>query len=83
MLQMAGTGYEQAVAFVAQPLNATLLILVLTCMLYHAMLGLQVVIEDYVHHHGLSFVLLIAVRIATAAGAIAGVIHVLKLALGA
>ncbi len=83
LLQLAGSGYPQAVAFLADPMNATLLILVLLCMLYHAMLGLQVVIEDYVHHHGLSLLLLFAVRILAAAGMIAGVVHVLKLVLGA
>ncbi len=83
LLQLAGTGHVQAVSFVADPLNATLLILLLMCMLYHAMLGLQVIIEDYIHHHGLSLVLLFAIRIAAAAGVITAVIHVLKLVLGA
>ena len=83
LVQLAGTGYPQAAAFLANPMNATLLILILLCMLYHAMLGLQVVIEDYVHHEGLSMLLLIAIRIATAAGMIVGVVHILKLVLGA
>jgi succinate dehydrogenase / fumarate reductase membrane anchor subunit len=83
MLQLAGSGHAEAAAFIAAPINATLLILVLLCMMYHAMLGLQVVIEDYVHHHGLNMLVLFAVRIATAAGMIAGVIHILILALGA
>ncbi|MDZ4731199.1 MAG: succinate dehydrogenase, hydrophobic membrane anchor protein [Xanthomonadales bacterium] len=83
LLQLTGAGYPQAAAFIADPINATLLILVLLCMLYHAMLGLQVVIEDYVHHHGLSLLLLFAIRIAAAAGMIAGVVHILKLVLGA
>ena len=83
MLQLAGSGHAEAAAFISAPLNATLLILTLLCMLYHAMLGLQVVIEDYIHHHGLSILLLFAVRILAAAGMIAGVVHVLKLVLGA
>jgi succinate dehydrogenase / fumarate reductase membrane anchor subunit len=83
MVDLAGSGYPQAVAFLANPMNATLLILILLSMLYHAMLGLQVVIEDYVHHHGLSLLLLFTIRIVTAAGMIAGVVHILKLVLGA
>lgn len=83
ILQLAGSGHREAAAFVAEPLNATLLILLILCLLYHAMLGLQVVIEDYIHHHGLNVLLLIAVRILAAAGMIAGVVHVLKLVLGA
>lgn len=82
LLQLAGSGYAEAAAFVSAPLNATLLILTLLCMLYHAMLGLQVVIEDYIHHHGLELLLLFAVRILAAAGMIAGVVHVIKLVVG-
>lgn len=83
LVQLAGSGYPQAAAFLTNPMNATLLILVLLTLLYHAMLGLQVVIEDYVHGEGVSFLLLIAIRIATATGMIAGVLHVLKLVFGA
>jgi succinate dehydrogenase / fumarate reductase membrane anchor subunit len=79
MLQLAGGGHAEAAAYVSAPFNATLLILALLCMLYHAMLGLQVVIEDYIHHHGLNMLLLFAVRILAAAGMIAGVLHVMKL----
>jgi len=79
LLQLAGTGHSEAAAFLARPLNASLLILSLACMLYHSMLGLQVVIEDYIHHHGLSLSLLVLVRLTTAAAMIAAVVHILKL----
>jgi succinate dehydrogenase / fumarate reductase membrane anchor subunit len=82
MVKLAGTGHAEAAGFLAAPWNATLLILVFVCTLYHAMLGLQVVIEDYVKSHALSLVMLFAVRIGAVAGMIAGVIHVLKLVLG-
>lgn len=36
-------------AAIAQPLNATLLVSFMIAMLWHARLGLQVVVEDYVH----------------------------------
>lgn len=83
LFQVAGSGHSEAAAFVARPLNATLLILLVLSMLYHAMLGLQVVIEDYIHQHGLNVLLLLVVRIVTAAGMIVGVVYVLKLVLGA
>ncbi len=81
LIQLAGTGHAEAAAFLAGPLNASLLILSLACMLYHSLLGLQVVIEDYIHHHALSFVLLFALRMITAVALIAAVVHVMKLVL--
>lgn len=44
-----GAGYEQARAWVADPFVAVLLVLLLGAGFYHAKLGLQVIIEDYVH----------------------------------
>ena len=46
---MDGYGYAATLAFVADPLNAILLILLVIAGLYHSELGLQVVVEDYVH----------------------------------
>jgi succinate dehydrogenase / fumarate reductase membrane anchor subunit len=83
LICLSGTGHAEAAAFLAKPVNATLLILLLLCMFYHAMLGLQVVIEDYVHHHGLNLLLLFLIRLGAAAAAIAGVVHILKVVLGA
>lgn len=78
-----GAGYEQAVAFIARPWNASLLVLSLLVLLYHGMLGLQVVIEDYVHQRAVELFLHFIVRAGTILGAVTGVIHILKLTLGA
>jgi succinate dehydrogenase / fumarate reductase membrane anchor subunit len=40
-------GYGGAVDWIAQPLNAALILLTLGAALYHMRLGLQVIIEDY------------------------------------
>ena len=79
----AGATHAEAVAFIALPWNATLLILSLLVLLYHGMLGMQVVIEDYVHQRAVELFLHFAVRTATMIGAILGVIQILKVALGA
>lgn len=83
LLAVAGAGPLEAAGFVARPWNATLLILLLLSLLYHGMLGLQVVIEDYVHHRALEFTLHFLVRAASAAGMVLGVIEVLRITLGA
>lgn len=50
--------------FVAQPLNASLLLAFLLALCWHARLGLQVVIEDYVHTRWLEMALQLAVLFA-------------------
>jgi succinate dehydrogenase / fumarate reductase membrane anchor subunit len=47
--QLAGTGFDGAVAWLHMPLHAVLMLLLVLTTLYHMHLGLRVVIEDYVH----------------------------------
>jgi len=83
VLGLESTGYAASRAFIAQPVNAALLSVLLIAALYHAMLGLQVVIEDYVHNRPLEIVLYILTRAGAWIGMALGVVHILKLALGA
>ena len=80
---LAGQDHATVKAFVAQPFNAALLILLLLAVLHHAMLGLQVVIEDYVHHPGTELALQFLIRAGAWLGMALGVVSVLKIALGA
>jgi succinate dehydrogenase / fumarate reductase membrane anchor subunit len=67
---------------VAKPWNAVLLVAFLMAMFWHAQLGVQVVIEDYVHSHGLALAAQIAVRFVCILGALASVFAVVRIALG-
>lgn len=52
--------YESARAWIGSPLGAIVTLLTLTAAFYHMRLGLQVVIEDYIHKAGTKIVLLLA-----------------------
>lgn len=63
-------------------LGATALILLIVSLFWHARLGLQVAIEDYIHDHGNRFAVMLALNFACLAGAAFGILSVLRLALG-
>ena len=73
--------YASARAIVAKPWNALLLIAFVLTMFWHAVLGLQVVIEDYVHTRWKEVVLLVAIKFLAVLGALASVLAVLRIAL--
>ena len=82
-VSLAGVDYSTARATMASPLNAGMAILMAGATFYHMQLGLQVVIEDYVHIAMLEFVLLIFVRFACLVAFLISALAALKLVLGA
>ena len=52
-------GYDGALAWVADPINAVLTFLAVGTALYHMRLGMQVVVEDYITKHSTKNLLLI------------------------
>jgi succinate dehydrogenase / fumarate reductase membrane anchor subunit len=52
-------GYDGALAYIADPVNAVLIILAVGAALYHMRLGMQVVVEDYIAKNSTKVVLLI------------------------
>jgi len=76
-------GYASVSSWIAQPFNAVLVSLLVLTLAYHSQLGVQVVVEDYVHATGLKIATLIALKFLHIVLAAVGVFAVLKLALGA
>lgn len=83
LVALSGADHAAASAFLARPLNAALAIVLLLSLFYHAALGLQVVIEDYVHGPVLELVLHFLVRAAALLGTALGIVFVLKIVVGA
>jgi len=84
LLSLRHAEYAAVVSWVGRPLNSALLLLLLVALFYHAMLGLQVVIEDYVHTEATKMVALLVMRFALfllAAVAIVSVVRILFVAM--
>lgn len=75
-----GASYELFTAWVAQPLHAILLIALFVSVYYHAALGFQVVVEDYVSCIASRKVMLIASKLGFTLLAIVCIFSVLKIA---
>ncbi len=75
-----GEGRDAVLEVYANPFNAIVAILFLATMFHHLMQGLQVVIEDYVHHKGWRTGLLLGNTMFCAAFGLAGIFAVLKIA---
>lgn len=82
LIVLIGTGHEGVVEWMRQPLNSTLLALVAATVFYHSKLGIQVVIEDYVHAEWLRFTSLILNNFIHVLLGVAAVISVLRVAFG-
>ncbi|HEL4405460.1 TPA: succinate dehydrogenase, hydrophobic membrane anchor protein [Stenotrophomonas maltophilia] len=81
VLGLLGSDYATAAA-VAKPWNAVPLIGLLIAMFWHAQLGMQVVLEDYIHESLLALVLQTAVKFVAVLGMIVSVFAVGRIALG-
>ena len=73
--------YASVSTWLAQPIAAVPMILLVISVFYHARLGLQVVIEDYIHDTGSKYGLLTAINLAAFGGGAFAIFSVARLAL--
>lgn len=78
---MGSLDYQGAMALMANPFAAALLLLLVVVGFYHAALGLQVVIEDYVSAEGTRLALILIVKMCLFALAIVTLLSILKVAI--
>ena len=75
--------YATVRAFAAEPLNGVLLTLTALTLAWHSQLGVQVVVEDYVHAGGVKVAALLLSRFAHVFVAVLSVYAILRIGLGA
>ncbi|MEE4186338.1 MAG: succinate dehydrogenase, hydrophobic membrane anchor protein [Gammaproteobacteria bacterium] len=80
---LGGYDYATVTGWMAEPLHAILLAALLIAMLQHSQLGLQVIIEDYVHTGWLKVGALVMLKLAHALLGIAGLYAVIVISLRA
>ncbi len=76
---LTGADHAAVTAWIGSPVVAGLLILLIGTTFFHAQLGLQVVIEDYVHGEGRKLALLLLVKASAIVLALIGVLSVLMI----
>jgi len=76
---LSGTTTSAPLQFFAQPVNAILMASFVIISLYHAALGVQVVIDDYIHSAGAKIFLFLLVRLFVIATGSACIIALLRI----
>ena len=73
--------FDSAAHWLNSSLSGSIAILFLIACFYHAALGLQVIIEDYVRNHAVKFATLLTVRFILGIFFVAGIVSVIRIQL--
>ena len=79
---LAGSSYQEAIAIISHPLIAIILILAVISVTNHMRLGMQIIIEDYVHDKGYKIAAVIANNFYAVIIAVGCLFAILKVSLG-
>ena len=81
-ISMVNADHAAFVEWVGAEGNPVLLILLAIAVYHHGQIGMQVIIEDYIHHEAVRFMALIAVKLGAFFLAVFTIFSVARLALG-
>lgn len=81
LVALVGADHAQVQAALAKPANAIALSLFAISLFWHSRLGLQVVVEDYIHHRPTEIFLQLLITFACALGALASLYAIGRIAL--
>ena len=82
LVMLSGADYQVVRAWIGSPLVMVLLILTIGIGLHHGQLGVQVVIEDYVHSDGWKLAFIVAVRFVAVLFGLAATLAILRIGFG-
>ena len=82
LILLPNLDYGTVSGWLSAPVPATAMALLVVSTFWHARLGLQVVIEDYVHNAGTKFGVITLLNLAAFGGAAFGIFCIARLALG-
>lgn len=80
MVSLIGATYIEYTAWLASPVNAILMILLVLSTFYHAVLGTQVMFEDYIANKGFRLIKIVGLKLFFTAFAVASIFSILKVA---
>lgn len=80
MVSLIGASYGDYVAWLAEPVHAILMILLVISTYYHAVLGTQVMFEDYISNKGFRLFKIVGLKLFFTAFAVASIFSILKVA---
>jgi len=80
VVHLNGADYETFTAWLGQPIHAVLMILLILSVFYHAVLGAQVIVEDYIQCKWFKLMKLIGQKLFFIALGVACIFSILKVA---
>ncbi len=82
LVMLSGADYGMARSWIGSPFVMVLLILTICVGLYHGQLGMQVVIEDYVHNEGVKLALIVAIKFIAVFFGLAAIVASMRIGFG-
>ncbi|TAJ96150.1 MAG: succinate dehydrogenase, hydrophobic membrane anchor protein [Reyranella sp.] len=82
LVMLSGADYGMARSWLSSPFVMVLLILTICIGLYHGQLGMQVVIEDYVHNEGVKLALIVAIKFIAVFFGLAAIVASMRIGFG-
>lgn len=82
IVSMTAVDYQTITVWMGSPLNAVLVLIFILALYYHALLGVQIVIEDYIHSEWQKIACIILVKFLIIITGLTSILAVLKVFLG-
>lgn len=79
VVRYAGAPYTDVIAFLSDPVSGIAMAMLVVVGLFHMLLGVKVVIEDYIHREATKIALLVLLHFAVFAIAVTCVVSVLRI----